>query len=288
MTKSYPWYTPYQFAGNKPINSIDLDGLEEWRSIGGSVFGPYSSQGDAMNSRIFGKTYLEIINSKFEIEQNHSFTKDQIMKAKDYIYENYRNNILGKSYHSCTDCHKNVIKKVLGNPEDLVLRKDQSLKGDSREGYEGRGESSTQNVRSSTISQGFALPSMKYLVKSEDGKLILNRDGSPGNGDAASFQISPSQDILNYVGDSEGYFVIIGAFDDDYHSFSIILDNTDPSDPRFHTADQFEYLNLLGGATPEEFDEHSINGVNKYHNDKYPAFLELYILKNNNEGDQNN
>ena len=29
LTKSYPWYTPYQFAGNRPINSIDLDGAEE-------------------------------------------------------------------------------------------------------------------------------------------------------------------------------------------------------------------------------------------------------------------
>ena len=26
----YPWYTPYQFAGNKPIRYIDLDGLEEF------------------------------------------------------------------------------------------------------------------------------------------------------------------------------------------------------------------------------------------------------------------
>ncbi|WP_166437312.1 RHS repeat domain-containing protein [Niastella caeni] len=30
LTASYPWYTPYQFAGNKPINSIDLDGMEEY------------------------------------------------------------------------------------------------------------------------------------------------------------------------------------------------------------------------------------------------------------------
>jgi hypothetical protein len=29
LTKTYPWYTPYQFAGNKPIWFIDLDGLEE-------------------------------------------------------------------------------------------------------------------------------------------------------------------------------------------------------------------------------------------------------------------
>lgn len=28
LTKDYPWYTPYQFAGNSPIKFIDLDGLE--------------------------------------------------------------------------------------------------------------------------------------------------------------------------------------------------------------------------------------------------------------------
>jgi RHS repeat-associated protein len=38
LTKGYPWYTPYQFAGNKPIWAIDLDGLEEdtstsWQDI---------------------------------------------------------------------------------------------------------------------------------------------------------------------------------------------------------------------------------------------------------------
>jgi len=29
LTKQFPWYTPYQFAGNSPIVSIDLDGLED-------------------------------------------------------------------------------------------------------------------------------------------------------------------------------------------------------------------------------------------------------------------
>ncbi|MDQ3394890.1 MAG: hypothetical protein M3512_12365, partial [Bacteroidota bacterium] len=29
LFQSYPWYTPYQFAGNNPIWAIDLDGLEE-------------------------------------------------------------------------------------------------------------------------------------------------------------------------------------------------------------------------------------------------------------------
>lgn len=29
LTKSYPWYSPYQYAGNKPIMAIDRDGLED-------------------------------------------------------------------------------------------------------------------------------------------------------------------------------------------------------------------------------------------------------------------
>ena len=29
LASEYPWYTPYQFAGNMPIAAIDLDGLEE-------------------------------------------------------------------------------------------------------------------------------------------------------------------------------------------------------------------------------------------------------------------
>ncbi|CAN5525888.1 hypothetical protein BH10BAC2_BH10BAC2_25230 [soil metagenome] len=31
LNREYPWYTPYQFAGNKPISFIDRDGLEEAR-----------------------------------------------------------------------------------------------------------------------------------------------------------------------------------------------------------------------------------------------------------------
>jgi hypothetical protein len=30
LSDSYPWYTPYQFAGNKPIMCDDIDGLEEF------------------------------------------------------------------------------------------------------------------------------------------------------------------------------------------------------------------------------------------------------------------
>ncbi len=52
LADSYPWYTPYQFAGNMPVWAIDLDGLEPtsvvtvksssyyYKSEGGSRFVP--------------------------------------------------------------------------------------------------------------------------------------------------------------------------------------------------------------------------------------------------------
>lgn len=39
LTNSYPWYTPYQFAGNKPIMAVDLDGAEEKPQITGTEKG---------------------------------------------------------------------------------------------------------------------------------------------------------------------------------------------------------------------------------------------------------
>jgi len=39
LTKSYPFYTPYQFAANTPIQAIDLDGLEAWKKQWWEDFG---------------------------------------------------------------------------------------------------------------------------------------------------------------------------------------------------------------------------------------------------------
>jgi RHS repeat-associated protein len=44
LSNKYPWYTPCQFAGNKPICAIDIDGLEEFYAIDGTLIGAGNSE----------------------------------------------------------------------------------------------------------------------------------------------------------------------------------------------------------------------------------------------------
>jgi RHS repeat-associated protein len=45
LTQKYPWYTPYQFAGNKPIVAIDLDGAEEAPKVKATTVATFSVYG---------------------------------------------------------------------------------------------------------------------------------------------------------------------------------------------------------------------------------------------------
>jgi RHS repeat-associated protein len=80
LINKYPWYSPYQFAGNKPIWSVDLDGEEEKRS----------NKGIVLHS---GLTILNVLNKKdvYQFNQfkyNHpigTFNKFDVLKgAKQY------------------------------------------------------------------------------------------------------------------------------------------------------------------------------------------------------------
>jgi len=70
LTKSYPWYTPYQFAGNTPIRAIDVDGLEP-----AMVFGSGNQTESIKNTKgnvnyvgveliSLNQAYQEIVNHK--------------------------------------------------------------------------------------------------------------------------------------------------------------------------------------------------------------------------------
>jgi len=101
LFKSYPWYTPYQFAGNKPISSIDMDGLEDvdYRVVfkyddGSALVKVSRSDASTSNShdgnlRIHnkddGKTYTNFewneLNTLFGIDENTSDISNKVNSA---------------------------------------------------------------------------------------------------------------------------------------------------------------------------------------------------------------
>jgi RHS repeat-associated protein len=68
LAPEYPWYTPYQFAGNSPITFLDLDGLEE------IIYHiPQAS------------TVIEIINSESHLLEIYSRVTTPESKAKVHV-----------------------------------------------------------------------------------------------------------------------------------------------------------------------------------------------------------
>jgi RHS repeat-associated protein len=62
LSASYPWYTPYQFAGNMPITCIDIDGAEPGFSI--RDMNEYTRQAEiALNGKEEGERQYQIYRS---------------------------------------------------------------------------------------------------------------------------------------------------------------------------------------------------------------------------------
>jgi len=81
----FPWYTPYQFAGNKPIWASDLDGLEEffrtdyYNAVGGNLYKTeirmVSQKGAAQGVQTVHHTNVrEVIDGAGNSSFNVSFT----------------------------------------------------------------------------------------------------------------------------------------------------------------------------------------------------------------------
>jgi RHS repeat-associated protein len=81
LTREYPWYTPYQFAGNTPIQAIDLDGLEPEFIIGKN--GKLTKPMIALFSAAFGYSQVEMQNTHWK-KTNTSFNAQTIYHTIKY------------------------------------------------------------------------------------------------------------------------------------------------------------------------------------------------------------
>jgi hypothetical protein len=133
LTKSYPYYTPYQFAGNTPIKFIDLDGgepkdpgnkdVEDRRGVTDKVY-KKSGGDDAFmkKSSIFNSGSLQRSGSKDFFANN---TND---KFNRYVNTGSQFNVENEDAFGKTG--KDVVNTLLGNfiwghgPENYVFPTD--------------------------------------------------------------------------------------------------------------------------------------------------------------------
>ncbi len=121
LSSSFPWYTPYQFAGNKPIWAIDLDGLEELiyqftlkdgkatllkkidnievrNDRGNGLWYYKKSDGKAMTQEDFGKVqyqYFDENGKRLHIRRN---LNGEYVKGENELMDIGDNNMFGSIY----------------------------------------------------------------------------------------------------------------------------------------------------------------------------------------------
>jgi RHS repeat-associated protein len=85
LSSDYPFYTPYQFAGNKPIQAIDLDGLEEYDTFYSIVDSPsaWSMFGRTSYTHSTFNSLLSSVRTTYkEGDENNSFWKASVYNTK--------------------------------------------------------------------------------------------------------------------------------------------------------------------------------------------------------------
>ena len=84
LASKYPWYTPYQFSGNKVIHAVELEGLEEHvLNSGEVVYGPYSEYTiDGFNS-----TWDQLKEAGYEPLSFKSYTEDNSDRHLEFFID---------------------------------------------------------------------------------------------------------------------------------------------------------------------------------------------------------
>ncbi len=118
LHKNYAWYTPYQFAGNKVIVAVDLDGLEEyvvvrWYDNTGRYTGSTIFKIQNAADRFFGQAgilYLQLqatpanttfVNNMSQASKNNNTNLDftnQVTNPANGVVGNNRTLILGVGF----------------------------------------------------------------------------------------------------------------------------------------------------------------------------------------------
>lgn len=203
------------------------------------------------------------------------FPLEKILLIRKYAMENkskYEGRRAYTDYHHCTDTHKHIVYKLLDNPTDLYLGKDQTQKRKTPSEYKKVGESTTDGIRDKLIGTTYAEPSKIFTVIDKNKNEVIGNTNLP----LTSFKESPVEYMKSKC-PSDGFYVFIGAYNDDYHSFTIIANKRDENI-------NFEFIDqIVGVSNPyknQKLEELKLLiNIDDYSFD-FPMKLELYQLRN--------
>ncbi len=120
LTSSYPFYTPYQFAGNKPIAAIDLDGLEEFVVI------HYKSQkGKTYKTEIRTIKAGELMDQNIKLVYQGNKIGDKVANGNVLVFDVYNEGTKDELY--IVDETRNLTNGILTPKEDKLYKEKSKL-----------------------------------------------------------------------------------------------------------------------------------------------------------------
>ena len=287
--REYPELSPYQFAGNTPIQAIDLDGLEP----------TYPKQ--PYEAIIIPSTATEI-NGKFSFEvtthtgtkttmdyskgNKGTFSNAQVWRFSQLAEINHTVKNNGAEYgteYSNKLCAYDCLTLAIGQAELLFGEKLPRV-------------NSMRPWLTEMANQGYAGEESTVNFADKDGRKIENGErniGSSGkNPKIGYFEKTFSETLVEMAGDKKGLHVFGVALGDGFHSITATLNNSDPSfdarKPVFQVFDQTTWTHNEGkiGSTDLDFkirgylitNSNTNGGVGSKQGD-YQTYIREYINK---------
>ena len=177
ISKSYPWYTPYQFAGNAPIWAVDLDGLEQ-----AIVIRWYNAAGNWT-----GTAVLSIEN-----------TTDRPLGSNNFLYLNLEDTPNNQS-------SINRLFSAVSAPNPVVSADPRSFTSFFRNNRQGSAAPTITDFTGNPIQIQDAIGNLTFgvaftrpLVSTEDANVLANTRAQINAGNAALGLSFPTPDVIYF------------------------------------------------------------------------------------------
>jgi hypothetical protein len=213
ITKKYPELTPYQFASNRPIDGIDLDGKEHFYSADGVLIG-----------KVGASTEIRVIDeSKISMDQTKSYitfaNNNNVTSGDAASYTNKYSQSLNSYAQNVPDVLNNApLETWSGNGYNCYTAAGQQM-ADAKQGFEGKYSSIQTDVDNSLQSAS------EKLTENEAGGLIYTmtelKKGHPVMVGVKETNTDGSIERVGNYNKNTGHFIVVSSMTKTSKGFSL-------------------------------------------------------------------